>query len=381
MNKDSGLLKFFQERLPSCVELLRTLVEMESYTKDKPRVDALAAFLSGEFGARGAEAEILYEPEAGNLLKAVWRSHLPTKPALVLGHLDTVFPTGTIEKQPFRIEGGKVFGPGVFDMKSGIAVSLLACEAFQAGAADPGREVIFFFTSDEETGTAAGLPHLIKAAEACRAVFCLEPSLPGGGVKTSRKGVCSYVVRTRGVAAHAGIDYEKGASAILELCRLVSHLYGLNDPSRGITVNVGTIRGGTAVNVVPEAAEAEVDIRFSRAEDGSEIENRIRSLESSDPRCTIRISGGIDRPPLRRSEAVLDLYRMARRAAAAFDVDLREGATGGGSDGSYTAAKGIPTLDGLGCRGDGAHSGGEYIELSDLPLRAAILCRLLQLLD
>jgi glutamate carboxypeptidase len=381
MTADATLLDYFERKLPDALDLLRKLVELESYSSDKTGVDALARFLAGEFEQRGAEAGVLQELASGNPVQAIWRSGASAKPAMLLGHLDTVFPRGTLALRPFRVENGRAFGPGVFDMKSGVALSLLVCEAFHEGMVDPGRDVIFFFTADEETGTAAGLPHLEKVAADCGAVLCLEPPLPGGGAKTSRKGIANFGVRTFGVAAHSGIDYEKGASAILELCRIAIHLHEMSDPSRGLTVNVGTIRGGTASNVVPDAAEAEVEIRFSRAEDGALLESAICSLRASDPRCRIEISAGINRPPLIRSSDVIGLYLKAREAAARFGVDLAEGGTGGGSDGCFTAAWGIPTLDGLGCRGDGAHAAVEYIETADLPLRAATLCRLLQALD
>lgn len=381
MSAGSDLLRYFETSLPQSLALLKRMVELESHSLDKSGVDAFAEFLAREFEARGAETRILHEPVRGNLLECLWNAGSTGKPVLVLGHLDTVWPRGSVAARPFRLEQGRAYGPGVFDMKAGILICLLACEAFQNGKASAGNNVVFLFTSDEEMGTEAGLAHLREAAKDCRAVLCLEPPLPGGRAKTFRKGVGSFHLTVSGVAAHAGVDYEKGANAILELCRLVIQLQALTDHRRGITVSVGTVKGGTASNVVPDHAEADVDFRVATVADGRWIEEQVRGLRPSDPRCPVEICGGLNRPPLERTDAVVLLYQKARAAAAADGLDLGEGPTGGGSDGSFTAAMGIPTLDGLGCAGDGAHASSEHIEVADIPRRAAFLCRFLQALD
>lgn len=381
MSTDFDLLRYFETSLPQSLALLRQMVEIESHSLDKSGVDALAEFLAREFEARGAGIRILHEPVRGNLLECLWNAGSTEKHVLVLGHLDTVWPRGSVAARPFRLEQGRAYGPGVFDMKAGLLISLLACEAFQNGKASTGNNVVFLFTSDEELGTEAGLAHLREAARDCRAVLCLEPPLPGGKAKTFRKGVGSFHLTVRGVAAHAGVDYEKGANAILELCRLAIQLQELTDHRRSITVSVGTIKGGTASNVVPDHAEADVDFRVATVADGRRIEEQVQGLRPSDPRCTLEICGGLNRPPLERTDAVVRLYQKAQAAAAAAGMDLGEGSTGGGSDGSFTAAMGIPTLDGLGCAGDGAHASNEHIEVEDIPRRAAFLCRLLQALD
>jgi glutamate carboxypeptidase len=266
----------------------------------------------------------------------------------------------------------------VFDMKSGIVLALMLCQAFRDGKTDPGKDVVFFFSSDEEIGTEKGLPHLRAAAEPCRAVLCLEPSLPGGKAKTSRKGVGGFTVRVEGTAAHAGVDHEKGVNAILELSRLIVRLQQMTDYGRGVTLNVGRVRGGTASNVVPAEATAEVDFRVATLADAAELETAVRALEPEDPRCRIEIVGGLNRPPLERTPEVVALYQRARAVGRLLGMELGEGATGGGSDGSFTAAMGIPTLDGLGVEGDGAHAVHEAIVVDDIPRRAAMLAELIR---
>ncbi len=378
MNDSSPLLIHCQGNLDRSLVLLRQLVEMESYSRDKQGVDRLAGFLAGEFEKRGATSQIFSLSGCGNALKAVWRGSGTNLPVLVLGHLDTVWAPGTVVERPYIQKNGKAFGPGVFDMKSGILLCLMICEACQAKLLHPCGDVIFFFTPDEEIGSSAGLPLLQPIALACRAVLCLEPPLPGGKVKTFRKGVGQFQVTVSGVAAHAGVDLGKGANAIVELSRLVIRLQGMTQARRGVTLSVGTIRGGSAVNVVPAFAEAEVDFRFSKIEDGRHLDRRIRRLRPRDPRCRIEITGGINRPPLERTPAVADLFRRAKGIAASLGMVLEEGETGGGSDGSFTAALGIPTLDGLGVEGDGAHAAHEHVLVSDIPQRAAMVGLLAQ---
>ena len=380
LEDSANLVEYFRSQLEPSLALLKKLVELESYSFDKPGVDGLTGFLADEFSVRGASVEVMEHPVRGNALKATWNDASAEPPVLVLGHLDTVWPPGTLRSRPFKVEEGKAYGPGVFDMKSGILICLLACQAFQERRIDPGKGVIFLFTADEEIGTETGLSRLKLVATSCRAVLCLEPPLPGGKVKTFRKGVGEFRIRVTGVAAHAGADHEKGANAILELSKLVLQLQALTDYQRGVTVNVGKIRGGSAVNVVPADAEAEVDFRVSTVSDGDRLEQRVRGLRASDPRCAVLVEGGLRRPPLERTPAVVELYQKARGVAFSLGLDLGEGGTGGASDGSFTAAWGIPTLDGLGVEGDGAHALHEHILVDDIPRRAALLARLTQTL-
>ncbi len=377
----SELLPYFGGMLPKAMDLLGELVARESHSGEKSAVDALAADLAGRFDNHGATATVLPVEQNGNSLRAIWRSGAGASPVLLLGHIDTVWPSGTARERPFRVENGRAFGPGVYDMKAGLLLSLLVLRALREGLVRAGRDVVFFFAGDEETGTAGGLPHLRHSAAGCRAVLCLEPPLPGGGAKTSRKGVAVYRLSVCGISAHAGVEPEKGANAILELSRQVILLNDWNDRDAGTTITVGSIRGGTASNVVPAEAEAEIDVRFLHSEIGREIDEKMRSLRPHDERCTMQVTGGVNRPPLERTPAVLDLYHRARLAALELEWELGEGASGGGSDGSFTAAMGVPTLDGLGVEGDGAHAAHENIEIGDIPRRAAMLCRLIEMLD
>lgn len=376
-------LAYFQSLLPESLSWLERLVEAESYSADKPAVDALGVSLLRMFEAEGGTAEILACPSQGNALRVSCKAkgEAKSKPILLLGHLDTVWPPGTTQARPFRIENGKAFGPGVYDMKAGLVLSLLVSRALEEGKCRPRRDILFLFTGDEEIGTAEGLPYLDETARRCGAVLCLEPPLVGGKAKTFRKGVGVFRMRVKGLSAHAGVEPEKGANAILELGRQILRLDELNDRERGTTVTTGVIRGGTASNVVPAEAEAEVDIRVVSAAEGAAIAAKIRDLQPFDPRCSLSVEGGMNRPPLERTPMVVQLFQKARAAALELGMDLGEGGTGGGSDASFTAAMGIPTLDGLGVEGGGAHAPGEYIEIVDIPRRAVILCRLLETID
>jgi len=376
-----ALLPFFEALLPEALDWLEDLVRIESHSRDREGVERLAADLARRLATFDVCTEVLAAPPAGSTLRGCLRGVEGVPPVLLLGHLDTVWPKGTIDARPFRIGGGRAFGPGAYDMKAGLVLVLLVCRALKEGKCRRRGEVRILFTGDEETGTAGGLPFLKESATGCRAVLCLEPPLPGGKAKTFRKGVGVFRIRVRGIAAHAGVEPERGASAILELCRQVVTLHGMNRPDSGISVSAGIIRGGTASNVVPAEGEAEVDVRIASIEQGIALEAGIRGLRPFDSRCSLEIVGGMNRPPLERTEAVVDLYRKARAAAMELGRTLGEGGTGGGSDGSFTAAMGIPTLDGLGVDGGGAHAEDEHVEISDLPWRAALLCRLLEALD
>jgi glutamate carboxypeptidase len=364
----------FRDLVPEAVCLLKTLVECESHSLDKAGVDDLASLLAGEFELRGAAVRLLDCRSRGNALRAdIGCSE--AAPVLLLGHLDTVWPRGTTTRRPFRVEAGRAFGPGVFDMKAGLLLCLLVCDAVESRWVQVRRPIRFLFTADEELGTETGIEHLRTAADGCAAVLCLEPPLPGGAAKTSRKGVGVFRIRVRGLAAHAGVNHERGANAIVELSRQLVHLQEMTDYSRGTTLSVGTVRGGLAANVVPDEAEASVDFRVSSLEDADVLVRAAKTLQPVDRRCTIEVEGGLERPPLVRNASVIALFETARSAALESGFVLKEGSTGGGSDGSFTAAMGIPTLDGLGVEGDGAHAEHEHVLIEDIPRRAAFLAR------
>lgn len=299
------------------------------------------------------------------------------KPLLLLGHLDTVWPRGTLAGFPWRVSNGVARGPGVYDMKAGLVQTIAALRALDRSGLRPRRPLTILWTTDEEVGSPASRALIEAEASGAAACLVMEPSLPDGGVKTSRRGVGVLGVRVRGRAAHAGLDPERGINAIVELSRIVLAASVLSAPERGVTVNVGTVRGGSRTNVVPAEASAQLDLRMDDPEEGERALAALRGLGPEHPEAQVAWSGGVNRPPLVRDEGVLRLYRLARRLAAEMDWELGEGAAGGGSDGNIVAGLGVPVLDGLGPRGDGAHARSEQVRTDDLPRRAALLAALL----
>jgi glutamate carboxypeptidase len=293
----------------------------------------------------------------------------------VLGHLDTVWPIGTLRSMPWRIADGRLSGPGVLDMKSGVAMAFTAIEML-AEASLLQREIILLLNPDEEVGSPVSRPITEQLAAKCATVYVLEPA-QGLAYKTARKGTGDWRIEVEGVAAHAGLDFEKGASAIRELARIIDKVSAFTDLKRGLTVSVGTAGGGSATNVVPAHAWAEVDVRIARKADGPRIERRFAALRASDPRCSITVTGGINRPPMERTRSTVQLYRRALALAAELDYPLPEAAVGGASDGNFTSALGIPTLDGMGAVGEGAHAAHESILLEHLAPRTALLAGML----
>jgi glutamate carboxypeptidase len=299
------------------------------------------------------------------------------KPVLLLGHTDTVHPRGTKDVNPTRVEDGKLYGCGSFDMKANIVLMLEVLRAFTELSLTPPRPVTILLSCDEEIGSYSGRE--IVEREAAAAEFCLvcEPSAPGGRVKTGRKGTGMFRIKTHGIPAHAGLEPEKGASAILEIAQQIQRVHKLNNLPGGTTVNVCTIAGGTTSNVIPSDATCEIDVRFTSRKEAERVREAIRSLKAFDERVRIEIEGEINRPPMERSPDVIKLYEKARAIAAEFDYELGETQVGGASDGNFVAALGVPVLDGLGVAGAGAHTLEEYIFVEDIPRRAALLAKLL----
>ena len=381
----SSLHRYLRRRQPAMVNLLGALVLLESPTTDKAAVTRLARFLARLWRQRGARARsgrvrLLHPRNAGAILRAevfLGRGR-PQGQLLILGHLDTVYPRGTLRRMPFRVRGGRAGGPGTVDMKSGLVQALFAVEALEALRLQPARKLVFLFTSDEETGSAAGRPVVEREARRSRAVLVLEPASGlGGALKTARKGVGEFELVAEGRAAHAGIEPEKGVNAIEELAAQLLRVKRFTRPRQGLTLNVGVIEGGTRTNVVPERARALVDVRIARRAQGPRIERRLRALRPVHRRARLRVAGGINRPPLERTREVARLFRQAQQLARALGVRLEEASTGGASDGNFTAALGVPTLDGLGGVGAGAHSPGEFVVVRRMPERAALLAGLL----
>jgi glutamate carboxypeptidase len=366
------LLARLQHDLPETLRLLEQMVNMDSPSLDKVLVDRFCKFVGSQFEAIGARVEYIPVERFGQHLIARFEGEAKER-LLLLGHLDTVFAAGEAAKRPFRIEAARATGPGVFDMKAGIAVMWSALRALGQCP----RDVTVLLTSDEEIGSTSSRELIQKEAASAKAVLVLEPSLPGGVVKTARKGVGRFTIKAIGRAAHSGVDPERGINAIEEIAHQVLQLQRFNDPSRGTTVTVGVIQGGTRSNVVPAEAAIEVDVRVRTMEDAERITEAIRNLKPQVRDARLEIRGGINRPPMERTEDTARLFSLARAIAAEFGTDLKEGSTGGASDGNFTSALGIPTLDGLGPNGDNAHALDEFVETASLPARAALLAGLI----
>jgi glutamate carboxypeptidase len=356
--------------MEDALKLLEQMVMMESPSFDKALVDQFGRFVADQFAALGGLVEIVPVDRFGDHL--VVRFGDGQSPIMLLGHLDTVFPAGEIGRRPFRIDGNRAFGPGVFDMKGGI---LLMWMVLQMGGP---HNVTMLLTSDEEVGSTASRELIEREATRCRAVLVFEPSLPGGVLKTSRKGVGRFTVKAIGRAAHAGIDPAKGINAIEEIAHQILALQAMSEPARGTTVTVGVVQGGTRSNVVPAEAAVDIDVRVTSMIDGERVGKTIRALQPRLAGAKLEIRGTINRPPMERNADTVRLFQQAREAAAEIGIELHEGSTGGGSDGNLTSALGIPTLDGLGPVGDGAHSVDEYIDITSLQQRAALLAGLLR---
>ncbi|PYV55712.1 MAG: peptidase M20 [Acidobacteria bacterium] len=375
-------LGYFQKRQKEIVETIRQLVELESPSDVKQSVDRVGTVLASRFSELGGKIKFHPAEKFGKHLQIDFRPRgNKIKPVLLLGHMDTVYPIGTISKMPCRVSKGRVWGPGVLDMKAGIALALHVIEAMlEWNNGKLTRPVTLLLVSDEEVGSASSRAITEKLAGDAAAVLVLEPAYGlHGAVKTARKGVGEYTLQVTGVAAHSGLDFEKGQNAVIELAHQVLEISKLVDPKSGVTLNVGKISGGTRVNVVPATAKATIDVRVASAKDGTEIDRKLRALKPFNPHCSVSISGKMNRPPLERTDAVAGLYLKARDLAQGLGWDLAEAAVGGGSDGNFTASLGIPTLDGLGAVGEGAHAEHESVVISELPRRAALLAGLIQM--
>ena len=377
------LLHYCQERGGELAALTRQLVELESPTRDKCLADRCGDFIAQELARRGAQLKIHAQPGNGDQIEAHFPARLGMagKPVMLLGHYDTVWPAGTLARRRCVTAEGRMYGPGIFDMKAGIAIMLYAIEALFALERKPSRGMIVALNADEEGGSTASRMVTEGLARQCAAVLVAEPA-QGTAVKTSRKGTGRFVLKVSGVAAHAGLDFARGQNAIVELARQVVRVSEFTDLGRGLTVNVGTIRGGAeTANVVPAEAAAVVDVRIPRLADGKEMEEKFFSLQPFNPQCRLEVTGGINRPPLERTSAVAALYAVAKEVAGELGFALEEAAVGGGSDGNFTAALGVPTLDGLGAVGEGAHAENESILLDWLPKRAELLAGLIERID
>lgn len=376
-----NLAAWLRQREEPMIAALREVVVRESPTHEKRACDQLCAHLANEFATIGGAVTIHSQGVAGDHLQVDFSGRDGRRPVMLLGHFDTVHPLGTLATMPWNQREGRLYGPGVFDMKAGIVQMMFAIQALRETMGELPGPVRVWLVSDEETGSASSRATTEKLAKECAAVLVCEPSGPGGALKTARKGVGGFTLKVTGVAAHSGLDFEKGHSAIVELAHQIRAIERLTDLDRGITMNVGIIRGGTRTNVVAAEASAEIDLRVAHEDDGAEMEHRVRELRPVDPSCKLEIAGGINRPPLERTSQVATLFEVACRIAHELGFELGETAVGGGSDGNFTAGAGVPTLDGLGAVGDGAHAVHEHVIADEMPRRAALLAGLIQAIE
>lgn len=358
------------------LETIEALVRLESPTDDKAAVDRCGAELTSRLSAIGGRVSTLPRGGRGDHLLAEFGCG--TSQILLLGHFDTVWPVGQIARMPVELRGGRLHGPGVFDMKTGIALGMLATRALLETDAALSKRIVMLWTADEEVGSETSRAAIEDEARRSDAVLVLEPSLPGGVLKTSRKGCGGFELLVRGISAHAGIEPEKGASAVQELAHQILRINALQNPAAGTSINVVQVSGGSRSNVIPEQARAVVDVRATTSAGMDEVSSAFASLRPVDSRTSLEVRGGFDRPPLERTAGVARLYDRARAIAREIGHDLAEGSTGGGSDGNFTAALGVPTLDGLGAIGDGAHALHEHVEVDALPDRAALIAGLIR---
>ena len=373
------LLRLLKPRLPEMLATLRRFVTTESPSLEKAAADRCCDVIAEQWNKRGARVERIAQKHRGDLLRithATGKSR-PSGQILVLGHYDTVYSTGTIARMPFRVKGGTAYGPGTFDMKAGIVQALFALQALQQEEIALGKRLVFLWTSDVEIGSESSRNFFETEARRSDAVFVLEPSFgPRGLLKTARKGIGEAELIVHGRASHAGLAPQEGINAIHELARQLTRIAGWNDFRRGVTINAGIIEGGTRTNVIPERARAVLDLRALRVSDMRSLERRLHALRPFHRGARLEITGGFDRPPLERKMSA-SLFVRAKSLAKQMNFSLGECTVGGGSDGNFTAALGIPTLDGLGAVGDGAHSTHEHVLINSMPARAALLAALL----
>jgi len=361
------------------VRMIREFAEIESPSDNKSAADRMGAILAAKFASLGGRIQVHRADSFGDNLQIDFHGREGSRPVLLLGHFDTVYPLGTLSSMPCRVADGRLYGPGVLDMKSGVVLMWYAIEALQSWHGTLPRPVTVFLVSDEEVGSSSSREITESLARKSAAVLVLEPAAGShGAVKTARKGVGDYTLSVKGVAAHAGLDPGKGHSAILEAARQVVAISRLNDLRRGISVNAGVIRGGTRTNVVAAEATVEIDVRIQQARQAAALDRRLRALKPHDKHCHLSLEGGVNRPPMERTPGVAALFKKAKAIAAEIDWKLEEAAVGGGSDGNFTANLGIPTLDGLGGVGLGAHATHEHIVISELPRRALLLAGLIE---
>ncbi len=374
-----ALLAGARRKERSLLDFARKLVQAESPSDEKSAVDTCMALAAAQFKQLGGRVKFHRQPRHGDILEIHFgprrSARADVKPILLLGHLDTVWPLGTLQSMPCRVRDGRLWGPGTLDMKTGVAMAATAIELL-IEADLLRREIVVLLNSDEEIGSPASRPITEEIARQCEAVYVLEPA-QGLAYKTARKGTGDWRIEVKGIAAHAGVDFQKGANALVELAHVIETVSGWTDFKRGLTVSVDVAAGGTKSNVIPAGAWADIDIRIPRLADGPRITRRFAALRPANPRCTLTVTGGINRPPMERSRGTVQLFRKAQLLACELGFALDEASSGGGSDGNFTAALGIPTLDGMGAVGEGAHAAHESVLVEHLAPRTALLAGML----
>lgn len=370
------LLTYFENRTREMLSFAKSLVEHESPSTDKAAVDRFGSFLADVYRELGAAVEVFSGGQQGDNLKVTFGDG--EDQALILCHMDTVWPVGEVARRPFRVEGDKAYGPGIYDMKAGFLYTVEVIKAFKHFGVSPKKRIVIICNSDEEIGSPSSRLLIENEARKSKYVLVLEPSAPGGALKTARKGQGTFELKVKGISAHSGSDPERGVSAIEELARHILTLHGLTNYETGTTVNVGVISGGTRSNVVAAEASAKIDVRVPDNDSMKTVESVILGLKPTRPGITLEVTGGMTRPPMVRTEKTAELYSRAKILARELGFDLPEASTGAGSDGNFTANLGVPTLDGLGAVGDGSHAVHEHILVSTLPQRIGLLFRILQ---
>ena len=359
------------------IQLLRQLTELESPSNRKELVDRLGSLISGHLRGNGLAPQVVPRQEVGDIIWAEWAKGEEGR-ILVLCHIDTVWEPGSLAVNPFRVEEGRVYGPGVFDMKAGVAACLKVQEYIARGWIRPRKKVCFLFTTDEEVSSLHSRELIEEFALKSDLALVPEPPLPGGALKTFRSGVGTYTLKIQGRSAHTGLDPDKGISAVEELARKILEIHALSVPELGTRVAVNVVCGGTVRNVIPESAEGDIDTRFRTIEEGERIDGALRQLTSFRTGVVLKLEGLIDRPPLVKSKGSLELFQRAQQISLELGSVLEQGESGGGSDGNFAAALGVPTLDGLGINGDGAHARHEHIEVAAIAPRIALLALLIE---
>lgn len=365
----------FREQLPAILDLLRVLVESESPTTDKPRVDALGRLVADRCAAAGGQVRSFPQASVGDHWLAEWGKG--EGGLLLLAHLDTVHPIGMLERMPWSVEGGRATGPGAIDMKGGVTIALAAMEALARAGRLPAWPIRILFTTDEETGSRTSRSLIEEHARSHRAVFCLEPAMPDGALKTWRKGTGLFTLQTMGRTSHAGNSPEAGVNAIVEMAHQILKVQALARPEVGTTISVGIIEGGTRTNVVPGQCRAKIDVRVLDPGEPERLARELQELRPVLPGARVEVKGGWNRPPMLRTATMIASFERARTVGRTLGLDLHESGTGGGSDANFVAALGLPVLDGLGPLGNGAHSDHEFVIVESLAARAALLAALL----